>query len=89
MIEDLKFIIRCHGNTKEVRKRKSEEDILREVLEEFQPVSPYASTAVPVPPQEDQANATPANLTNRRKMRKKSSTPNAGTGTTSSSDRAV
>lgn len=40
--EEIKFIIRCKGSTKTVKKPKSEDEQLEDALKDFQPLSPYA-----------------------------------------------
>lgn len=43
LLEELKFILKCSGSTKPVKKSaKSDEEQIEDALKEFQPLSPYA-----------------------------------------------
>ncbi|KAE8743138.1 hypothetical protein FOCC_FOCC011231 [Frankliniella occidentalis] len=46
LLEELKFILKCSGSTKPVKKSaKSDEEQIEDALKEFQPLSPYAVLA--------------------------------------------
>ncbi|KAK3923037.1 Glutamate receptor ionotropic, kainate 2 [Frankliniella fusca] len=42
LLEELKFILKCSGSTKPVKKAKSEDEQAEDALKDFQPLSPYA-----------------------------------------------